>query len=93
MAGAKCQKCGAEVEVPDNLPQELRAEASLLAGKLNRFGVIQLLGNGAKLPLKQSKAIAIHLSGEGHTCHRCKEKLPSEEEVVCVKCGSFNLNW
>jgi len=93
MTALKCQKCGADVPVPD-LPAELRKSIAAVAHGTGRLQAMLELKDGARIGLGDAKAIVFHLSGEGVACHRCGTRLnEAGEEQNCPKCRSLNLLW
>ena len=93
MKSLKCQRCGADVPVPD-LPAQSRESIAATAQRANRLQAMLELRDGATVGLADAKAIVLHLSGEGGACHRCGTRLINgEENQVCPKCRSLNLMW
>ncbi len=93
MKSLKCQKCGAEVPVPD-LPAQSREGIATTAHGVGRLQAMLELKDGARIGLADAKAIALHLAGEGGTCHRCGTRLTDGAgEQDCPKCRSLNLMW
>ncbi len=93
MNALKCQKCGANVSVPD-LPVVVKKEISAVAHRIGRIQAVLELRDRAKIGLSEAKAVASHLSEEGGECHRCRSRLTGqEEEQSCPKCRSLNLRW
>ena len=93
MNALKCQKCGANVSVP-NLPTEVKKAISAVAHQTGRIQAMLELRDRAKIGLSEAKAVAFHLSDERGACHRCHTPLSEqEEEQDCPKCRSLNLGW
>ena len=88
----ECQKCGAKVELPDEMPPQFMSEVRKVVGG-SRLDALMYIRDNSRLDLKQSKAVTNHLSGANGACHRCGTVLPDGEEVHCQKCRSFNLKW
>ena len=93
MNSLKCQRCRADVPVPD-LSADARKDVAGIADRVGRMQAILDLRNGAGLSLDDAKAIVSHISGAGGVCHRCGARLTEgEEEQNCPKCRSLNLVW
>ena len=93
MTALKCQKCGADVPIPD-LPAGARKSIAAVAHDTGKLQAILELRDGARIGLRDAKAIVLHLSGEGGACHRCGTRLKEAgEEQNCPKCRSLNLLW
>jgi DNA-directed RNA polymerase subunit RPC12/RpoP len=88
----ECQKCGAKVELPDEVPRHVRSEVQRIAEQ-SRIDAMMYLRNQTELDLARSKAVSFHLANANGGCHRCGTTLPVGDEVGCEKCKSFNLNW
>jgi ribosomal protein L40E len=93
MRPINCQRCGAEIELPDEIPPSVKAEVRGLIKRSRRLEAMMYLRDKASLTLAQSKAVSFHLSNEDGICHRCGNQLSAQGETVCGKCKSFNLNW
>jgi DNA-directed RNA polymerase subunit RPC12/RpoP len=76
----KCQKCGAEVKLPDEVSPQFKIEVRRVAER-SRIEAIRYLRDNSPLDLAQSKAVSFHLSNMNDGCHRCGTKLPGGEEV------------
>ena len=94
-----CQKCGADVPLPE-IDGEDKRIISDVAHRTTKMHAIIELRERAGLGLKEAKAIALHLSEDGLRCHRCNsERLAVEfegsptdyAEVFCVICGWFSF--
>ena len=88
-----CQRCGADVPMP-NLSAEMKRKIIGIAHRVSRIRALMELRDQAGLGLAEAKSVAMHLSDEGHKCHRCHGDLFDEKDVVdCPKCRSLNLRW
>jgi ribosomal protein L40E len=93
MNALKCQRCGADIPVPD-LPAEVKKKISAVAHRTGRIRAVLELRGKAKIGLGEAKAVAFHLSEEGGVCHWCRTRLTEQaEDQNCPKCRSLNLRW
>ncbi len=89
----KCQRCGADVPVPD-LSVAARKSVAAIAHQVGRLQAILELRSSTRLGLGDAKFIASHISGVDRVCHRCGTRLTEElGEQACPKCRSLNLIW
>src|ERR1700749_2370378 len=89
----RCQKCGADVSIPD-LPAEGREHVTAIAHGTGRLQAVLELRDRARIGLGNAKAVVFHLAGEGGACHWCGTRLTEDvTEQDCPKCRSLNLIW
>ncbi len=93
MRALTCERCGADVVIPD-LSEAMKRTISDVAHRLGRLQAAIELKNRANLELAEGKSISFHLTDDDGKCHRChSEILGQTEAVVCSKCRSLNLRW
>ncbi len=90
---ANCQRCGADVPIP-NLSAQVKQNISGMARRIGRMHTLIELKDQIGLGLAEAKSVAFHFSDEDGKCHRChRELLGEKEEVDCPTCRSLNLRW
>jgi len=63
MSSYSCQRCGADVVVPDDLQNALKSAVAETA-RQGRLASVKQLQEKAKISLPEAKAIAFHIANE-----------------------------
>ena len=85
-----CKRCGSDI-VKFSLSEGARLQVwSLLNQDVTLFAVKKLIAFGYSHT--DSKRIISHLSSEYLKCSKCNAELPSDKNLDCPNCKSFNHN-
>jgi hypothetical protein len=86
-----CPKCGQNVVWPASLSPE---DKKAIAQQIRRDSVagMRSLESGFGLDPRESKTIALHICEDFGKCRQCNAAV-TDENSICSKCGSVNLNW
>ena len=88
----KCIRCHYELIIPDFTNDQKRELLDMKRAGLD-LQVVQRIKNIAKIDLKDSKALMMHINQNYGRCHRCNYDNLITENVICPKCKSVNTNW
>jgi uncharacterized OB-fold protein len=86
-----CPKCGQNVVWPEELAAHRRKELAAVSRR-SRLEGVKFAHSILALDLREAKALALHVTNEGHRCHRCGSPVVGELSV-CTTCRSANLDW
>ena len=90
---ASCARCGMAFDVPTGMTPVQRAEINRRVQKGNPLGAIRLPRLISGLPVRQAKAVVLHLTEPGPGCHQCRESVLAARMSECASCRSLNINW
>lgn len=72
---ASCARCRATFEVPAGLTSEQRAAINRLVQQGSALDAMRVLRETSGLPVRQVKAMVLHLTKPGAACHQCRSSV------------------